>query len=321
MEGVADRQRGLSGRPVTRLMRRGLIVGVLFLGVLLAATEPGIADDLPGGGNVRLGSPNDGGGDGAGLEASLPVSSPGNAQGPLRRGRSGEGGARFYWRSSPSNGAICGTDGNLYIRAPLGGGSEWDANLPPGVTRDPVRSGHDVELWDRQTQLPVPTVPVRTVCSGPDAAVPLPPEPPSAEEIRARIPIPEGRMGISPALDGLTGLETWLWYEGEVQPVELRLDIRGYAVTASAKPVVFTWKMAPDPASQYSRSVPGSKAHPAAVHVYQTKADYMTVMEVSWGGSYSFSGFGIGLTNQPLGRVTLSSERLYHVVEARGVRR
>ena len=129
-------------------------------------------------------------------------------------------------------------------------------------------------------------------------------------------------MGINPALDGLTGLETWLWYEGDAGPVQLPpLEIRGYAVTATAKPAVFTWKMAEDPAAQYSGSVPGSQTHPAAVHVYQTKRDYNTVMEVGWEGSYSFSGFGIALTNQPLGRVTLTSERLYHVVEARGVRR
>jgi len=203
----------------------------------------------------------------------------------------------------------------------VGEGTEADATLPVGVAIDPAKQGFDVTLWDRQTQLPVPGSESRVVCSGTGGAVPLPPEPPSAEEIWDRVPIPEGRMGVNPARDGLTGLETWLWYEGDAGPVQLPpIEIRGYAVTATAKAAVFTWKMADDPASHYSRSVPGSQAHPAAVHVYQAKRDYNTVMEVGWEGSYSFSGFGIALANQPLGRVTLTSERLYHVVEARGVR-
>lgn len=302
-------------------MRRASASVVLLL-MLLVLSRAAAADDLPGGGEIRLGSPEVGGGEGPGLEGGLRVSNPGSGPGPSRRAPSSRGPARFYWRSAPSNSAICGTDGNWYPRAPLGEGTEADATLPVGVVPDPARRGFDVTLWDRQSQSPVPGSESRVVCSGDGGAVPLPPEPPSAEEIWDRVPIPKGRMGINPARDGLTGLDTWLWYEGDAGLVQLpTIEIRGYAVTATAKPAVFTWKMAENPASHYSSSVPGSQTHPAAVHVYQTKRDYNTVMEVGWEGSYSFSGFGIALANQPLGRVTLTSERQYHVVEARGVRR
>lgn len=309
-------------------MRRLVSVAIVSLIMVAALTGPASAEEAPVGGDAppprpaaRFGGPTTG--DGAPtLEAGLRSSSPGESGGPTRRKGRTSGGARFYWQSLPSNSVICGNDGNWYPRAPFGEGTEAEATLPVGVAPDLAREGFDVTLWDRQTQLPVPGSESRVVCSGTGGAVALPPEPPSAEEVWDRVPIPEGRMGINPAGDGLTGLDTWLWYEGDAGPVQLPpIEIRGYSVTAIAKPAVFTWKMADDPASQYSSPVPGSQAHPAAVHVYQTKRDYNTVMEVAWEGSYSFSGFGIALAGQPLGRVELTSERSYHVVEARGVRR
>lgn len=149
-------------------------------------------------------------------------------------------------------------------------------------------------------------------------APPPPPPPPSPDEVWQFVPLAEAGLGINPAGDGLTGLETWLWHEGPASEVSVAPTLRGYGLVVEAKPVLYRWDMGEG--SIYSSPSPGSEDQPAANHVYETKGDYEVTMEVVWEGTYEFSGFGVSNTGS-LGSVTVTRSREYHVAEARAVRR
>ena len=138
------------------------------------------------------------------------------------------------------------------------------------------------------------------------------------------VPLPEPRIGISPNGDGLTGLATLLWYEGNSQPVTLGpLQLRGYSLTATAKAVAYCWRMGDAPTleaqTRYCNEGPGSSDNPGASHVYERRGDYTVRMEVSWEGTYTFSGFGL-TTDRALGALPIVRTRPYHIPEARSVR-
>jgi len=151
-----------------------------------------------------------------------------------------------------------------------------------------------------------------------------PPPPPSPAEVWGFVPLADSKIGVSPGGDGLTGLATLLWYDGPRQPVTLGpLNLRGYSLTATVRPVSYRWRMGndPDPAKEttYRTRTAGSPEEPAVSHVYERKGDYTLRMEVMWQGTYTFSGFGV-TTDRALGGVTVVRTRPYHVAEARSVR-
>lgn len=148
------------------------------------------------------------------------------------------------------------------------------------------------------------------------APPPPPPPPPTPAEVWGKVPLSTASIGVSPGEKGLTGLETRLWYEGSAQGVELRLSIRGYALVAKARPVLFAWNTGDG--TTHSVSSPGSADAPALNHVYETKDDYTISLTTTWEGSYSFSGYGVS-SGGSLGAVTVSRTRPYHVIEVRGV--
>ena len=162
-------------------------------------------------------------------------------------------------------------------------------------------------------------VAIRDVCVYPGTAIPAPPPPPpTPAEVWAMVPLDKAAVGVNPRGEGVTGLPTWFWYEGDTDGVNLNLGLRGYALTVHAKPYRFSWTTG-DGASG-GGSQPGSPDQPAFTHTYDTRGDYQLNMTISWAGTYTFSGYGISQTGS-LGSVTLQATRPYHVYEVRGVLR
>lgn len=158
---------------------------------------------------------------------------------------------------------------------------------------------------------------VDAVCAR--TAPPPPPPPPTPTEIWQFVPLTKSEIGINPRGDGLTGLDTWLWHEGERTGVEVAPVLRGYSLVVKARPVLYKWAMGDQPKTVYTTRVSGTEQQPAARHEYRTKGDYTVTMQIVWEGSYTFSGFGVSSAGS-LGSVTVTRTRPYHVVEVRGVR-
>lgn len=150
---------------------------------------------------------------------------------------------------------------------------------------------------------------------------------PPAERIWSEVPLPEPTWGLSPGLDGLTGLPTHLWDPRGGAPVSTTVDLGGFTATATARPVHYEWTMwePSDPENRnphpvVSSLVPGSESKPAATYTYETKGDYTVTQTVTWAGTYRLTGPGVNEVVD-LGTTTTTSSRTYHVTEVRAVLR
>lgn len=144
---------------------------------------------------------------------------------------------------------------------------------------------------------------------------PKPPAPPTGDQILKSKDLPLPGIGIDPQVRGLTGLQTWLWYEG-AQTVHLSLSLAGYSVTASVRAVRFSWTSGDG--GVYVVDLAGSEGSPAVRHIYQAKSTYRVGLQVAWAGSYTVTGLGRHLRG-PLGPVSVANSRRYPVVEVRSV--
>ena len=182
--------------------------------------------------------------------------------------------------------------------------------------RTDLQSGRVVQQRLRCVTDPVPRP------GGPETT-PLP----AAERIWSEVPLPEPAWGLSPGLDGLTGLPTHLWDPRGGAPVSTTVDLGGFTATATARPVHYEWTMwEPDdpenrnPHPIVSSLVPGRESRPAAKYTYETKGDYSVTYTVTWEGSYILAGPAVNEVVD-LGTTTTSSTRRYHVTEVRAVLR
>jgi len=148
--------------------------------------------------------------------------------------------------------------------------------------------------------------------------------PPSAAEVWQRIPVPTPTFGMNPAVNGLTGLETWLWSNDSV-PITATVELRGYTATATARPVRWEWRMwqegdtpnvNPDPV--VTATTPGSEAQPAATYTYETHGDFTVTETVTWTGTFTLEGPDTPPQTNDLGENRRSSSRNYHVIAVRG---
>jgi len=145
----------------------------------------------------------------------------------------------------------------------------------------------------------------------------IPPVPTIGEIWRAAMrDITEPAIGLNPRPTGLTGLETWLWYEG---PHELAVSagIGPWTVTGTARLTEVTFDMGDgDPVTA---STPGSEAEPAARFVYETKGTYDIEVTVRWTADLVLTGPGITARPTPIGSAVLRSTERYPVQEVRGL--
>lgn len=154
----------------------------------------------------------------------------------------------------------------------------------------------------------------------PDGTPALPelPEVPSIGEIWAAAlrDLTRPALGINPRPTGLTGLETWLWYEG---PRELAVSasIGAFTVTGTARLEEVTFDMGEgDPVTA---TEPGSETEPAARFVYERKGTYDLEVTARWAAELVLSGPGLPARPTPIGTAVLSSSETYPVQEVRGL--
>ncbi len=110
---------------------------------------------------------------------------------------------------------------------------------------------------------------IRCVPLNPDGSQPappaLPPIPTIGEIWRAALrQIPPPKIGINPRPTGLTGLETWLWYEGP-EELQVATSIGPWTVTGTARVQDVTFEMGAGPpagAPTSSSPVPASRPGP-----------------------------------------------------------
>lgn len=160
---------------------------------------------------------------------------------------------------------------------------------------------------------------------------PFTPEPgpvvvPPPQEIWDRVPLPVPSWGISPAINGMTGLPTWLWDANGGEPVTASVALGGFTATTTAKPVRYEWRMWDgadaanrNPGQAVVSAVPGSESKPAGSYTYETKGDFTVTQTITWTGTSTFTGPGVDQVVD-LGTTTTSATRIYHVIEVRGVR-
>lgn len=157
------------------------------------------------------------------------------------------------------------------------------------------------------------------------------------EDIEA---LPEPITETSPAATGITGMETWLWFEGATQagPVAVSWTDGTTGVTFDLEGVAWvgsiTWDMGEgstvrSDALNHSAgaTVGGSSTDPAATHLYeQTSEDYghaagfPLTMNVTWVGEWRWrAAGGVWEPWRPMTHsLTISSTRSYPVVQVIG---
>lgn len=222
----------------------------------------------------------------------------------------------------------------------------WRGPMPPdgydcaaaGATT-PDNTVYEFVEHDRRTDPPTITV-LLYDCIGPDDPVPVssspPPPPPTLEEMsdlaREQILVPE--VHVNPEWGGVTGLESWFWYEGP-EEIEAAVTIRGFAVTAMMRPTRFYW----DPCAAYrppdsrrgaprgcpallESSSPGSRpdsagdGREAAAHfLYETAGTYEIRHQVVWEGTWSFTGPDGEIASGSLPTIRATGARPDYVVE------
>ena len=150
-----------------------------------------------------------------------------------------------------------------------------------------------------------------------------------SEEIRRRAP--SGETATSPITEGLTGLDTWLWYEGgtEIPPFTLTFTDPGSGITmeieAWAVLEAFVWDMGDG--TIVTSAVPGSADDlphsAAATHRYERKGDYTITFTAAWNGTYRWRQLPGGAWSTPIpfadNPALIATSFTYPVSEVRAV--
>ena len=162
---------------------------------------------------------------------------------------------------------------------------------------------------------------VRCLALNPDGTLPappaLPPVPSIGEIWRAALrQIPPPKIGINPRPTGLTGLDTWLWYEGP-EELQVTTSIGPWTVTGTARVQDVVFDMGEGRTARADRA--GSESDPAARYVYETKGRYRIVATARWGADFVLTGPGLPSRPTPMGVAVLRSSEDYPVQEVRGL--
>ena len=162
---------------------------------------------------------------------------------------------------------------------------------------------------------------VRCLALNPDGSLPAPPAVPPVPSIgeiwRAALrQIPPPKIGINPRPTGLTGLDTWLWYEGP-EELQVATSIGPWTVTGTARVQDVVFEMGEGRTARANRA--GSEADPAARYVYETKGEYTIVATARWGADFVLTGPGLPPRPTPMGVAVLRSSEDYPVQEVRGL--
>jgi hypothetical protein len=161
----------------------------------------------------------------------------------------------------------------------------------------------------------------RCVPLNPDGSIPPAPESPPVPSIAdiwraALAQIGPPTLGVNPEPVGLTGLETWFWYDGS-STVAVSVSLQGWTVTGTAH----LSEVAIDTGDGGTAvaTAPGSHTEPAARHVYETKGAYDLTITARWEADVVLSGPGLPARPTPIGAAVLRTSRTYPVQEVRSL--
>jgi hypothetical protein len=200
-----------------------------------------------------------------------------------------------------------------------------NAPFDPAGSAIPWGWRYTVYLRDRSTGALVGEpqqicVPLTDAASGTPPAPPTLPEPPTIGEIWDAVALSAPNVGVSPANEGVTGLETRLWAANPRTDVAVSVTLDGFTVTGTAHLVGYSFDFGDGDA--ITTTTAGDARAPAARHVYETKGAYALRIAALWRGQFVMSGPGI-TTPVPVDLRTaqLTTTRSYRVVEIRSVLR
>jgi len=150
---------------------------------------------------------------------------------------------------------------------------------------------------------------------------PLPPPLPNADQIWGAALTFVPQVNLDPYVRGLTGLETYMWYEGPTADT-VTITLNGYGVTATIQAVEFSWDMGSDTRSGeriHRSGLAGSPEDPAATHTYAKPGPVVITHEITWTGTSVLTGPGLpaGGITVDLGQAVLATARDYDVIEVR----
>jgi hypothetical protein len=110
-----------------------------------------------------------------------------------------------------------------------------------------------------------------------------PPARPTRREVLGICPHPEPAViHHNPVVEGVTGVETWLWASHPDQPTFTATTVNGHPVTCQVRATRYEWTTGDG--GRYVTDHPGGDppAH-AVAHTYQRKSpDYVLVLTVTW---------------------------------------
>lgn len=293
-------------RPVAFTALASLVFANIVVAPALAdpdrAKRQADAEQLPGGGHVEA--------DVTVIDSS-PEGDGGSDDNPSTGG------------PGPSNeGGTSGSDGLItYHWVATGIGCWYGESGGEPSSGSPTAEVYERIRVDRTTDPPTETL-TYGECFEPDDAPdesPPPPPPPTLEEMtavaREAIIVPDVQVSPDAGLGGVTGLETWFWYDGQ-DDATVSVEIRGYGVTASMSPSRYYWDSDDPRGGLLKADRPGSVDEPAARWTYETKDDYEVRIQVVWDGTWSFTGHGASASGDlPTIRATGSAD--YQVDEVR----
>lgn len=145
----------------------------------------------------------------------------------------------------------------------------------------------------------------------------------------------------SQEIPGITGLETWFWYDGPLSRTVVA-TVDGYQTTATLRPVAWRWwpcwdyrppetarhkrPRGCDRATVLTSTVPGSRPPPgsdgaaaAARFTYETSGSYTARLQVVWHGAWTFTAGGVTTNGGDLGPVTTATTSDYLVMQIRSI--
>ena len=221
-----------------------------------------------------------------------------------------------------SEGGTTGSDGLItYHWVPTGIGCWYGESGGEPVGGSPDGEIYEQVRVDRSTDPPTETL-TWADCFEPEDppdSPPPPPPPPTLEEMTALarevIIVPDVQVSPDAEVGGVTGLETWFWYDGQADAT-VSVELRGYTVTASMSPSRYYWDPDDSRGGLLEADRPGSAEEPATMWTYETKNDYEVRVQVVWDGTWSFAGHGASASGDlPTIRATGSTD--YQVDEVR----
>jgi hypothetical protein len=245
----------------------------------------------------------------------------------------------YEWRHAPFpvtafdpiNNILYCPDGQLHLMA-------WRELTPFGAGVWGLSEGTTILFWEvnRATGERVPNTENTPADGGPESIdvwyvhVCVGPSTPSVEAAISGL-IPEPRVGLSPepGFGGITGFETWGWYEQDAAfgPIPDKDDITltvldprwgiPYTVNAHIWAYEYTWDFGdgtpPVVVTRYGTdaNLPYSAA---ATHTYETKGEWPVSLQVTWAGQYTYTGYTGVEVLSPTDRIALADYTVKEVV-------